>query len=175
VSCADSRVAPEILFDAGIGDIFVVRLAGNVIDGAGITVKGSIEYAVAELRAPLILVLGHSDCGAVKAAKQHVDVRRGQVQGILTNVWIDFADGCDDVRGVLLGVLGIQGDTGEAVQHGEGLGAGVGTVADGFATRGIPGGPGGAGSALGDDMGLNREHDRPAGRGGWNILGFHGS
>ena len=68
VSCADSRVAPEILFDVGVGDIFVVRVAGNVIGGAGVTVKGSIEYAVAELNVPLILVLGHSGCGAVKAA-----------------------------------------------------------------------------------------------------------
>jgi carbonic anhydrase len=73
VSCADSRVAPEILFDVGVGDIFVVRVAGNVIDGAGVTVKGSIEYAVAELNVPLILVLGHGGCGAVKAAIKHID------------------------------------------------------------------------------------------------------
>src|SRR5207248_5469899 len=73
VSCADSRVAPEILFDVGVGDIFVVRVAGNIIGGAGVTVKGSIEYAVAELNVPLILVLGHSGCGAVKAAIQHLE------------------------------------------------------------------------------------------------------
>lgn len=73
VSCADSRVPPEILFDAGVGDIFVVRAAGNVIDGAGVAVKGSIEYAVAELNVPFILVLGHSGCGAVKAAIKHID------------------------------------------------------------------------------------------------------
>jgi carbonic anhydrase len=73
VSCADSRVAPEILFDVGVGDIFVVRVAGNVIDGAGATVKGSIEYAIAELNVPLIMVLGHSSCGAVKAAIQHLN------------------------------------------------------------------------------------------------------
>jgi carbonic anhydrase len=75
VSCADSRVAPEILFDVGVGDIFVVRIAGNVIDGAGASVKGSIEYAVAELNVPLIMVLGHSGCGAVKAAIQHLNNR----------------------------------------------------------------------------------------------------
>jgi carbonic anhydrase len=74
VSCADSRVAPEILFDVGVGDIFVVRVAGNVVSGAGV-VKGSIEYAVAELNVPLILVLGHSGCGAVKAAIKHIDDR----------------------------------------------------------------------------------------------------
>jgi len=73
VSCADSRVPPEILFDVGVGDIFVVRLAGNVIGGAGVSVKGSIEYAVVELNVPLILVLGHSGCGAVKSAIRHID------------------------------------------------------------------------------------------------------
>ncbi len=73
VSCADSRVAPEILFDVGVGDIFVIRVAGNVVSGAGVTVKGSIEYAIAELHVPLIVVLGHSGCGAVKSAIKHID------------------------------------------------------------------------------------------------------
>src|SRR5882757_5160707 len=72
VSCADSRVAPAILFDVGVGDIFVVRVAGNVVNGAGVTVKGSIEYGIAELKAPLIVVLGHTNCGAVKAAVKHI-------------------------------------------------------------------------------------------------------
>jgi carbonic anhydrase len=75
VGCADSRVASEILFDVGKGDIFVVRVAGNVVNGAGPIVKGSIEYAVAELRVPLIMVLGHSNCGAVKAAIAHIDAK----------------------------------------------------------------------------------------------------
>jgi carbonic anhydrase len=73
VSCADSRVAPEILFDVGVGDLFVIRVAGNVIGGAGASVKGSIEYAIAELHTPLIVVLGHSGCGAVKSAIKHID------------------------------------------------------------------------------------------------------
>ena len=73
VGCSDSRVPPEILFDQGIGDLFVVRIAGNVVEGAGPSVKGSIEYAVAELSVPLIVVLGHSQCGAVKAAIKHLD------------------------------------------------------------------------------------------------------
>jgi carbonic anhydrase len=73
VGCADSRVPPELLFDQGVGDLFVVRVAGNVVGGAGATVKGSIEYAVAELNVPLVLVLGHSNCGAVKAAVKHLD------------------------------------------------------------------------------------------------------
>jgi carbonic anhydrase len=65
VSCSDSRVPPEILFDQGIGDVFVVRTAGEVMDNATI---GTIEYAVEHLHVPLIVVLGHDDCGAVKAA-----------------------------------------------------------------------------------------------------------
>jgi carbonic anhydrase len=73
VACSDSRVSPKLLFDAGVGDLFVIRLAGNVVDGAGVTVKGSIEYAIAELNVPLVVVLGHTNCGAVKAAVQHID------------------------------------------------------------------------------------------------------
>lgn len=68
VGCADSRVPPEILFDQGVGDLFVIRVAGNVISSAGPTVKGSIAYGVVALGAPLVMVLGHSQCGAVKAA-----------------------------------------------------------------------------------------------------------
>ena len=75
IACADSRVAPEILFDAGIGDIFVVSVAGNVVDSAGVVVTGSIEYAVAALNVPLIMVLGHSDCGAVKSAMKQIDAK----------------------------------------------------------------------------------------------------
>jgi carbonic anhydrase len=73
VGCSDSRVPPEILFDQGVGDLFVVRVAGNVVGGAGAVVKGTIEYAVAELQVPLIMVLGHSNCGAVEAAVKHLD------------------------------------------------------------------------------------------------------
>ncbi len=63
--CADSRLAAEIIFDKGIGDLFVVRNAGQVISGS---VVGSLEYAVAVLKVPLIVVLGHDRCGAVQAA-----------------------------------------------------------------------------------------------------------
>lgn len=65
VGCADSRVPPEIVFDQGLGDLFVVRVAGNVLDDAAI---GSIEYAVEHLGVRLIVVLGHDRCGAVDAA-----------------------------------------------------------------------------------------------------------
>src|SRR5262249_2641001 len=73
VACADSRVAPELIFDQGVGGLFVVRVAGNVVTGAGPVIKGSIEYAVAELGCRLIMVIGHSRCGAVKAAIAHID------------------------------------------------------------------------------------------------------
>jgi carbonic anhydrase len=63
--CSDSRVPPEIIFDCGIGDIFVVRVAGNIL---GTNVLGSIEYAVTHLRCTLLVVLGHESCGAVTAA-----------------------------------------------------------------------------------------------------------
>ena len=65
LGCADSRTAPEILFDQNLGDLFVCRVAGNVTDPV---VLGSIEYAAEHLKCPLIVVLGHTGCGAVKAA-----------------------------------------------------------------------------------------------------------
>lgn len=68
--CADSRVAAEIIFDQGLGDMFVVRTAGHVIDPA---VLGSIEYAVTVLNVPLIVVLGHDSCGAVQATLAALD------------------------------------------------------------------------------------------------------
>jgi carbonic anhydrase len=86
VTCADSRVPPEILFDQGVGDLFVVRVAGNVVTGAGPVVKGSIEYGVAELGAQLIFVLGHSNCGAVKAAIEQTGKKEplpGEINGLV--------------------------------------------------------------------------------------------
>lgn len=68
VACADSRTAPETIFDQGIGEIFTVRTAGNIVVGGGSAIKGSLEYAVAELGVSVILVLGHTGCGAMKAA-----------------------------------------------------------------------------------------------------------
>jgi carbonic anhydrase len=65
LTCADSRAAPEIVFDKGLGVLFVIRVAGNV---TGPEVYASIEYALAELKTPLIVVLGHTSCGAVGAA-----------------------------------------------------------------------------------------------------------
>lgn len=84
--CGDSRVAAEIIFDQGLGDMFVVRTAGHVIDDA---VLGSIEYAVGVLNVPLIVVLGHDSCGAVKATLDALDdgnVPPGFIRSIVERV-----------------------------------------------------------------------------------------
>lgn len=65
LGCSDSRLPPEIVFDHSLGDLFVVRLAGNIVDDPGL---GSLEFAVTQFGTPLILVLGHARCGAVAAA-----------------------------------------------------------------------------------------------------------
>ncbi len=67
LSCSDSRLPPEVIFDQGLGDLFVVRVAGNIVEPAGL---GSIEYAVGHLGTPLIVVLGHENCGAVSATME---------------------------------------------------------------------------------------------------------
>lgn len=70
VGCSDSRVSPEILFGRGLGELFIIRNAGNTVD---LTAQGSIEYAVGVLGVPLIVVLGHERCGAVAAAVEVVE------------------------------------------------------------------------------------------------------
>lgn len=75
VCCSDSRVPPEIIFDQGLGEIFVVRTAGNVLDKIGM---GSVEYGAEHLHIPLIVVLGHGNCGAVKAT-----VDGGEAEGCI--------------------------------------------------------------------------------------------
>lgn len=80
LSCADSRVMPEVVFDCGVSDLFVVRVAGNIADQTSIA---SIEYAVAELKVGLIVVLGHESCGAVKAAMSVGDKSFGHNLDIL--------------------------------------------------------------------------------------------
>ncbi|MEE2058745.1 carbonic anhydrase [Rhodococcus artemisiae] len=84
--CGDSRVAAEIIFDQGLGDMFVVRTAGHVIDSS---VLGSIEYAVEILNVPLIVVLGHDSCGAVGATLDALDggeVPSGFIRSIVERV-----------------------------------------------------------------------------------------
>jgi carbonic anhydrase len=84
--CSDSRVAAEIIFDQGLGDLFVVRTAGHVLDT---TVIGSIEYGVSVLGAPLVVVLGHDSCGAVAAATAALtdgELPRGFVRAVVDRV-----------------------------------------------------------------------------------------
>src|SRR5438067_7947950 len=82
VGCADSRTAPEIVFDQNIGDLFVIRTAGNLVDDYAL---GSIEYAVDHLGARLIVVLGHTRCGAVTAALAS-DTAPGHVQSLVRDI-----------------------------------------------------------------------------------------
>ncbi len=86
LSCSDSRVPPEIVFDQGLGDLFIVRVAGNVINDEGL---GSIEYSVDHLGTRLILVLGHQSCGAVDAAMKTVAAKGkapGHIQSLVTAI-----------------------------------------------------------------------------------------
>ena len=86
LSCSDSRVPPEIVFDEGLGDLFIVRVAGNVLNDEGL---GSIEYAVDILAARLIVVLGHQSCGAVDAAMKTVAAKGkapGHIQSLVTAI-----------------------------------------------------------------------------------------
>ena len=91
LTCSDSRVPPEILFDQGIGDIFVVRTAGNVADDVAL---GSIEYAVEHLGVQLVVVLGHQKCGAVAAT-----VQGGEVPGHLPSIVNAIKPAVDQTRG----------------------------------------------------------------------------
>ncbi len=83
VACSDSRVSPSIIFDEGLGNIFVVRTAGNVVDPIAI---GSIEYGVEHLHAPLVVVLGHESCGAVTAAVESKGTPEGNIGAIIKKI-----------------------------------------------------------------------------------------
>jgi carbonic anhydrase len=96
LGCSDSRLAAEIIFDQGLGDLFVVRTAGHVL---GPEVLGSIEYAVAALDVPLVVVLGHDSCGAIAAALEAVE-HGSTPPGFIRDV----------VERVMLSVLAVRGD-----------------------------------------------------------------
>lgn len=86
LGCSDSRVPPELLFDAGLGELFVVRVAGNVL---GDEISGTLQYAATQLRTPLFVVLGHEDCGAVHGAiaqKFHAASHRSRISLLLTQI-----------------------------------------------------------------------------------------
>ncbi len=90
VSCSDSRVPPEVIFDQGLGDLFVIRLAGNILDDAAL---GSLEYAVEHLGVKHIMVLGHERCGAVDAT-----VKGGEVPGHIGSLVKAIQPAVDKVR-----------------------------------------------------------------------------
>lgn len=86
LGCSDSRVPPELVFDAGFGELFVVRLAGNVLSPE---VIGTIQYAGTHLKTPLFVVLGHEGCGAVQAALRtlrHGTRERSRIEALLQNI-----------------------------------------------------------------------------------------
>ena len=104
--CADSRLAAEIIFDLGLGDAFVVRTAGHVLDDA---VLGSLEYAVSVLGVPLIVVLGHDNCGAVTATKEAVETGdmpprfiRDLVESITPSVLASLRDDKTEVNDMVI-------------------------------------------------------------------------
>jgi carbonic anhydrase len=82
LTCSDSRTPPEFIFDRGIGDLFVVRTAGNVVGEVGV---GSLELAVTECQVPLIMVLGHQYCGAIKLAIEQAGYE-GHMDGIMNRI-----------------------------------------------------------------------------------------
>lgn len=82
VCCSDSRVPPEIIFDQGLGDLFVVRTAGNLLGGLEI---GSIEYAVEHLGVKQVIVMGHRDCGAIKAFISH-EAMPGHIRDVVDSI-----------------------------------------------------------------------------------------
>lgn len=84
LSCSDSRVVPEIIFDCGIGELFVVRVAGIAV---GPNVKESIEYAIKKLHVPLLILLGHDDCGVMKYANEQYPNMPEHFQSILKSVY----------------------------------------------------------------------------------------
>ena len=99
LGCSDSRVLPEIVFNQGIGDVFVVRTAGHVVDAIAL---GSLEYAIEHLHTPLIVVLGHQACGAVTAA-----VKGGEVAGHVADV----------VKAIQPALVRAQGKPGDAIDN----------------------------------------------------------
>lgn len=98
IGCSDSRVIPESIFSAGIGDLFVIRVAGNVIDNHQL---GSIEYAAGHLGCKLIVVLGHTQCGAVGAA---AGKNSGFVKFITDEIRLAVGEETDSVKASILNV-----------------------------------------------------------------------
>ena len=102
VTCSDSRVIPEAIFCAGLGELFIIRVAGNVIDNHQL---GSIEYAAAHLHCRMIIVLGHTKCGAVAAAMEgHNDDAEGYIKYITGEIHKAIKGETDDRKACILNV-----------------------------------------------------------------------
>jgi carbonic anhydrase len=94
LGCSDSRVPPELVFDAGFGELFIIRVAGNVL---GPSIAGTLQYAGLHLHTPLFVVMGHEGCGAVQAAiasKYHGAQQAGRIEVLLENI-LPALDGLD--------------------------------------------------------------------------------
>ena len=108
ITCSDSRVIPDAIFSAGIGELFVIRVAGNVLDNHQL---GSIEYAFSHLDANVIVMLGHTKCGAVSAAQQAISGAHGEHAGadkfikyILEDITEAIGNETDDYKATVLNV-----------------------------------------------------------------------
>ena len=113
IACSDSRVIPESIFNAGIGELFTIRLAGNVIDAHQL---GSIEYAVEHLRTNLVVVMGHTGCGAVDSAIHHDP--SGFIKYITDEIRLAIGDETDPYRASRLRVTA---DSSQGKKNGYGL------------------------------------------------------
>ncbi|HQR51265.1 MAG TPA: carbonic anhydrase [Methylophilaceae bacterium] len=103
LGCSDSRVPPELVFDAGFGELFVVRVAGNVL---GPSILGTLQYAGTHLHTPLFVVMGHEGCGAVQAAiasKFHGATQKSRIEVLLENILpaLDDLDGTQPAEALL--------------------------------------------------------------------------
>ena len=103
VTCSDSRVPPELLFGRGLGELFIIRNAGNTLDTVA---KGSVEYAVGPLRVPLVVVMGHESCGAVKAAMAVVE-ENATFPGVIGNM----------IEPIIPAVLSARSQDGDATEN----------------------------------------------------------
>ena len=115
IACSDSRVIPEAIFSAGIGDLFVIRVAGNVVDNVQL---GSVEYAVEHLGCRLVVVLGHTGCGAVSAA---LGDNHGHIKHITDEIKRAIGSETDTVKASILNVKQSVAKVQTSLAHTEGL------------------------------------------------------
>ena len=112
IACADSRVVPEVIFSCGLGDLFTIRIAGNVMDAHQM---GSVEYAVSHLKTPLVVVLGHTHCGAV-AATLHGEAD-GHIKYITDSIQKAIGEETDAYRACVLNVQAAVREIQDAFAH----------------------------------------------------------